>query len=36
MLVSMRGVGAARFKGDYDNADFGKKLNALMDGKKQE
>jgi hypothetical protein len=29
-------LGAARFKGDYNNADFGKKLKALKDGKKQE
>lgn len=28
--------GAARFKGDYDNADFCKTLKALKDGKKQE
>ena len=36
VLVAALGVGAERFKGYYDNADFGKKLKALMDGKKHE
>ena len=35
VLVAALGVGAERFKGYYDNADFGKKLKALMEGKKQ-
>lgn len=34
VLVAALGVGAERFKGYYDNADFGKKLKALMEGKK--
>ena len=34
VLVAALGVGAERFKGYYDNADFGKKLKALIDGKK--
>ena len=36
VLVAALGVGAERFKGYYDNADFGKKLKALMEGKKHE
>lgn len=36
VLVAALGVGAERFKGYYDNADFGQKLKALMEGKKQE
>jgi len=35
VLVAALGVGAERFKGYYDNADFGQKLKALMEGKKQ-
>jgi alkaline phosphatase len=34
VLVAALGVGAERFKGYYDNADFGKKLKTLMEGKK--
>jgi alkaline phosphatase len=34
VLVAALGVGAERFKGYYDNADFGKKLKALIEGKK--
>jgi len=34
VLVAALGVGAERFKGYYDNADFGKKLKALLDGKR--
>jgi len=34
VLVAALGVGAERFKGYYDNADFGQKLKALMEGKK--
>jgi alkaline phosphatase len=33
VLVAALGVGAERFKGYYDNADFGKKLKTLMEGK---
>ncbi|MGH7816039.1 MAG: alkaline phosphatase, partial [Candidatus Binatia bacterium] len=33
VLVAALGVGAERFKGYYDNADFGKKLKAVIDGK---
>ena len=33
VLVAALGVGAERFKGYYDNADFGKKLKALIEGK---
>ena len=33
VLVSALGAGAERFRGYYDNADFGKKLKALMEGK---
>jgi alkaline phosphatase len=33
VLVGALGVGAERFKGYYDNADFGKKLKALLEGK---
>lgn len=36
VLVAALGVGAERFRGYYDNADFGQKLKALMEGKKQE
>jgi len=36
VLVGALGVGAERFKGYYDNADFGKKLKALMEGKKHQ
>jgi alkaline phosphatase len=36
VLVAALGIGAERFKGYYDNADFGKKLKALMEGKKHE
>ncbi|HSQ11768.1 MAG TPA: alkaline phosphatase, partial [Candidatus Deferrimicrobium sp.] len=36
VLVAALGVGAERFKGYYDNADFGQKLKALMEGKKQQ
>ena len=34
VLVAALGVGTERFKGYYDNADFGKQLKALMEGKK--
>lgn len=34
VLVAALGVGADRFKGYYDNAEFGQKLKALADGKK--
>jgi alkaline phosphatase len=34
VLVAALGVGAERFKGYYDNADFGKKLKALLNGEK--
>ena len=34
VLVAALGVGAERFKGYYDNADFGNKLKALIEGKK--
>jgi len=33
VLVAALGVGAERFKGYYDNADFGKKLKTLIEGK---
>jgi len=33
VLVGALGAGAERFRGYYDNADFGKKLKALMEGK---
>jgi alkaline phosphatase len=33
VLVAALGVGAERFKGYYDNADFGKRLKALVEGK---
>jgi len=33
VLVAALGLGAERFKGYYDNADFGKKLKALIEGK---
>jgi len=33
VLVAALGVGADRFKGYYDNAEFGQKLKALADGK---
>jgi alkaline phosphatase len=33
VLVAALGVGAERFRGYYDNADFGKKLKSLIDGK---
>lgn len=36
VLVAALGVGAERFKGYYDNADFGKKLKALIEGKKHQ
>ena len=36
VLVGALGVGAERFKGYYDNADFGKKLKALIEGKNHE
>ena len=36
VLVAALGVGAERFKGYYDNADFGKKLKALLEGNKFE
>lgn len=36
VLVGALGVGAERFKGYYDNADFGKKLKALLEGKKHD
>ena len=32
VLVAALGVGAERFKGYYDNADFGKKLHAILSG----
>jgi alkaline phosphatase len=35
VLVAALGVGADRFRGYYDNADFGKKLKALIEGKTQ-
>lgn len=34
VLVAALGVGAERFKGYYDNADFGAKLKAVIEGKK--
>lgn len=34
VLVTALGVGAERFRGYYDNADFGKKLKAVIEGKK--
>jgi alkaline phosphatase len=33
VLVAALGVGAERFRGYYDNADFGQKLRALLEGK---
>ena len=36
VLVGALGAGAERFRGYYDNADFGKKLKALMEGKHAE
>ena len=33
VLVGALGVGSEHFKGYYDNADFGKKLKALLEGK---
>ena len=33
VLVAALGVGSERFKGYYDNADFGKKLKAIIEGK---
>jgi alkaline phosphatase len=33
VLVAAVGVGSERFKGYYDNADFGKKLKAIIEGK---
>ncbi|MGH7886711.1 MAG: alkaline phosphatase, partial [Candidatus Binatia bacterium] len=33
VLIAAIGVGAENFKGYYDNADFGKKLKSLIDGK---
>ncbi len=33
VLVAALGVGAERFKGYYDNADFGAKLKKLFEGK---
>jgi len=36
VLVGALGVGAERFKGYYDNADFGKTLKALIEGKNHE
>lgn len=33
VLVAALGVGAENFKGYYDNADFGKKLKSLIEGK---
>jgi alkaline phosphatase len=33
VLVAALGAGAERFKGYYDNADFGKKLKAIIEGK---
>jgi alkaline phosphatase len=36
VLVAALGVGAERFKGYYDNADFGKKLKAIIQGKNHE
>jgi alkaline phosphatase len=33
VLVAALGVGAERFKGYYDNAEFGKKLKAVIEGK---
>lgn len=35
VIVAALGVGADRFRGYYDNADFGKKLKALIEGKNQ-
>ena len=35
VLVAALGSGAERFRGYYDNADFGKKLKALIEGKNQ-
>jgi alkaline phosphatase len=33
VMVAALGVGSERFKGYYDNADFGKKLKAIIEGK---
>jgi hypothetical protein len=33
VLIAALGVGAERFKGYYDNADFGVKLKGLFEGK---
>jgi len=33
VLVAALGVGAEKFRGYYDNADFGKKLKSLIEGK---
>jgi alkaline phosphatase len=33
VLVAALGAGAERFKGYYDNADFGKKLKTLIENK---
>jgi alkaline phosphatase len=33
VAVAALGVGSEQFKGYYDNADFGKKLLALLDGR---
>lgn len=33
VLIAAHGVGAEQFKGYYDNADFGKKLKSLIEGK---
>jgi alkaline phosphatase len=33
VLVAALGVGSERFRGYYDNADFGKKLKAIIEGK---
>ena len=35
VLVAALGIGAERFRGYYDNADFGKKLKTLIEGKSQ-
>lgn len=35
VLVAALGVGSERFKGYYDNADFGKKLKAVIEGETQ-
>ena len=35
VLVAALGAGAERFRGYYDNADFGKKLKALIEGRPQ-